>query len=148
MSALDAAGVMVYVRDYGVRPCFQIPREFNLSRSEFPFPGERMDAGHSDSASPKRPLWPFIGHKNFAYFCRRCCPSGLAQDSGRRDGGAGPVEANYIRRTDAEMLERSFPSLRIRPANNGDIPAMIELEHKSPAARLSTQQYGGMFRKP
>jgi len=36
--------------------------------------------------------------------------------------------------------------LRIRPANNGDIPAMIELEHKSPAAaHWSTQQYGGMF---
>jgi ribosomal-protein-alanine acetyltransferase len=36
--------------------------------------------------------------------------------------------------------------LRIRPANNGDIPAMIEFEHDSPAAaHWSLQQYEAMF---
>jgi ribosomal-protein-alanine acetyltransferase len=36
--------------------------------------------------------------------------------------------------------------LRIRPANNGDIPAMIDLEHESPAAaHWSAQQYEAMF---
>ena len=50
------------------------------------------------------------------------------------------LEANYIRRTDAEMLEESVPSLRVRRAKPHDIPAMMALQRESPAAANWSQR--------
>jgi [ribosomal protein S18]-alanine N-acetyltransferase len=42
--------------------------------------------------------------------------------------------------------KESFTNLRIRPANSGDISAMMELDHQSPAAaHWSRQQYETLF---
>src|ERR1700684_11145 len=45
-----------------------------------------------------------------------------------------------------KCLRRSVPNVRVRSANRADIPAMIELNHRSPtAAHWSVQQYESLF---
>jgi [ribosomal protein S18]-alanine N-acetyltransferase len=56
------------------------------------------------------------------------------------------LDANYVRRTEAEMLEKIRSWLSIRRAVLTDVPAIVELERQTPsAAHWSRQQYENVF---
>jgi len=91
---------------------------------------------------------PVYRSQNFRLFLPPMLPVWLAQDQAGETVAPDRLEANYIRRTDAEMLRESFPSLRIRPANNGDIPADDRLEHRALPQRIGHAAVWRHVRKP
>jgi len=90
----------------------QIPREFILSRSEFLSQAKGWTLVTPDSVLAEAAVCvPVYRSQNFRLFLPHvCCPSGLAQDSGRRDGGAGPVGKRTTSAAPTQkMLERIVP---------------------------------------
>ena len=149
MAALDAGRSDVYVGEYEI-PAVpgQVPREHILTRSEFLAQAKGWTVVTPDSvlseaagaAGLSVSTLPPISAAEVARLGWRKIQSGETVTPEQ-------LEANYIRRTDAEMLEKSrFLALRVRRANHADVPAMMELDRQSPAAaHWSRQQYEGLF---
>jgi len=148
LAALDAGRGDVYVGKYEIpSPTAQVPQERILTRGEFLVQARGWTVVTPDSA-----LAEAAGAAGLSVVALAPISAAAVACLGWRKIQSGEtvtpehLEANYIRRTDAEMLERRVPSLRVRRANLVDVPAMIQLERESPtAAHWPRQQYEGLF---
>jgi tRNA threonylcarbamoyladenosine biosynthesis protein TsaB len=108
MSALDAGRSEVYVGEYEIpAPAAQVPRESILSRSAFLAQAkgwtvvtpDSVLAGSAGAAGLTVSVLAPISAADVAQLCWRKIQSGETE-------GPEQLEANYIRSTDAEMLEK------------------------------------------
>ena len=146
-SLLDAGRSDFYVGDYDIGPPVRMHSERLLSREEFSAadksqPVVTTDANIADFVRSSSFPVELVGYPRGAEI------ASLGWERIQRGETVLPenIEANYIRRTDAEIFSKPKPwlpmSLTIRPAIADDLPAILTVERSAAsAAHWTREQY-------